>query len=146
MNKHHWLQLFADGGGESPAQAPEEAPDTAAEASPAARHWQQVDWAVTLHLESALQLQYLPRTVEIKQQQDLLHLQMLFVVLQSRDFMELFCEVNGFLEQWSFLVQQRDSCLESVVWQQRTLPLPEFWHSVAGLDVSTSRCIVWELL
>ncbi len=110
------------------------------------RHWQQVDWAVTLHLESALQLQYLPRTVEIKQQQDLLHLQMLFVVLQSRDFMELFCEVNGFLEQWSFLVQQRDSCLESVVWQQRTLPLPEFWHSVAGLDVSTSRCIVWELL
>ncbi len=43
----------------------------------------------------------------------------LFVVLQSRDFMELFCEVNGFLEQWSFLVQQRDSCLESVVWQQR---------------------------
>lgn len=26
MNKHHWLQLFADDGGEAPAQAPEEAP------------------------------------------------------------------------------------------------------------------------
>ena len=35
MNKHHWLQLFADDGGE--------APGTAAEASPAARHWQQVE-------------------------------------------------------------------------------------------------------
>lgn len=45
MNKHHWLQLFADDGGEAPAQAPEEAPGTAAEASPtpAARHWQQVE-------------------------------------------------------------------------------------------------------
>ena len=43
MNKHHWLQLFADDGGEAPAQAPEEAPGTTAEASPAARHWQRVD-------------------------------------------------------------------------------------------------------
>lgn len=46
MNKRHWLQLFADDGGESPAQAPEEVPGTPAEASPpdpAARHWQQVE-------------------------------------------------------------------------------------------------------
>lgn len=51
MNKHHWLQLFAeDGGGEAPAEVPAEvpaeAPGTQAEASPpdpTARHWQRVD-------------------------------------------------------------------------------------------------------